>query len=151
MQAMSLDADGYGFPEHQLTLTRLIDDIRVLSPAGVERVATGWDRHIGKHGLQPFRDAEKAAVHAIEQADRGPAWDEVRRNLFGMTESGDALVSWKAEHGEIGHKAEQAAFGAALGLVAGGLISKEQQATLMRPLAEALPWLLPEESRQPQP
>ena len=148
---MSLDADGYGFPEHQLTLTRLIDDIRVLSPAGVERVATGWDRHIGKHGLQPFRDAEKAAVHAIEQADRGPAWDEVRRNLFGMTESGDALVSWKAEHGEIGHKAEQAAFGAALGLVAGGLISKEQQTTLMLPLAEALPWLLPEESPQPQP
>ncbi len=144
---VSVDAEGYGFPEHQRTLARLIDDIRVLSPAGVERVAMGWDRHIGKHGLQPFRDAEKAATHAIEQADRGPAWDEVRRNLFGMTESGDALVSWKAEHGEIGHKAEQAAFGAALGLVAGGLISKEQQTTLMRPLAEALPWLLPEESQ----
>ena len=144
---VSVDAEGYGFPEHQRTLTRLIDDIRVLSPAGVERVAMGWDRHIGKRGLQPFRDAEKAATHAIEQADRGPAWDEVRRNLFGMTESGDALVSWKAEHGEIGHKAEQAAFGAALGLVAGGLINKEQQTTLMRPLAEALPWLLPEETQ----
>ena len=36
---------------------------------------------------------------------------------------------------------------AALGLVAGNLISKEQQATLMRPLAEALPWLLPEENQ----
>jgi hypothetical protein len=144
---VSVDAEGYGFPEHQRTLTRLIDDIRVLSPAGVERVAMGWDRHVGNHGLEAFREAERAAIHAIEAADRGPAWDEVRRNLFGMTESGDALLSWKAEHGEIGHKAEQAAFGAALGLVASGLITKEQQATLMRPLAEALPWLLPEETQ----
>jgi hypothetical protein len=150
LDGVSVDAEGYGFPEHQVTLARLIDDIRVLSPAGVERVALGWDRHVGQKGPQAFHDAEKAAVHAIEQADRGPAWDEVRRNLFGMTESGDALISWKAEHGEIGHKAEQAAFGAALGLVASGLISKEQQATLMRPLAEALPWLLPDEN-QPEP
>jgi hypothetical protein len=117
----------------------------VLSPAGVERIALGWDRHVGKHGLQALHDAEKAALHAIEQADRGEAWDQVRRSLFGLTESGDALVSWKAEHGEIGHKAEDAAFAAALGLVASNLIGKQQTATLMRPLAEALPWLLPDE------
>ena len=97
------------------------------------------------HGLEAIHKAEKAAVHAIEQADRGAAWDEVRRNLFGLTESGDALISWKAEHGEIGHKAEDAAFAAALGLVASNLISRQQAATLMRPLAEALPWLLPDE------
>jgi hypothetical protein len=142
---MGLDADGYGFPEHQRTLARLMEDVRVLSPAGVERVALGWDRHVGKHGLQALHDAEKAATHAVEKADRGPAWDEVRRSLFGLTESGDALVSWKAEHGEIGHKAEDAAFAAALGLVASNLITKQQAATLMRPLAEALPWLLPDE------
>ena len=142
---MSLDAEGYGFPEHQRTLSRLMDDIRVLSPAGVERAAQGWDRHVRLAGMQAIRDAEKAALHAIEKADRGAAWDEVRRNLFGLTESGGALVSWKAEHGDIGHKAEDAAFMAALGLVAGNLIGKEQQATLLRPLAEALPWLLPDE------
>jgi hypothetical protein len=61
-----------------------------------------------------------------------------------MTESGQALISWRAEHGELGHKAESAAFAAALGLLADGLISKEQQATLLRPMAEALPWLLPD-------
>jgi hypothetical protein len=144
---MGIDAEGYGFPEHQRTLQRLIDDIRVLSPAGVERAAQGWDKHARLHGLDAVHAAEKAAVHAIEQADRGAAWDEVRRNLFGMTESGAALVSWKAEHGEIGHKAENAAFMAALGLVAGNLIGKEQAATLVRPLAEALPWLLPEENQ----
>ena len=144
---MSVDAEGYGFPEHQRTLARLIDDIRILSPSGVERVAQGWDRHARLHGLESIHAAEKAAMHAIEKADRGPAWDEVRRNLFGLTESGGALVSWKAEHGEIGHKAEDAAFMAALGLVAGNLISKEQANTLVRPLSEALPWLLPEESQ----
>ena len=138
---MSVDAEGYGFPEHQRSLARLMDDIRVLSPAGVERVARGWDDHVGTKRLQPFHDAEKAATHAIEQADRGAAWDLVRSSLFGLTESGDALVSWKAEHGDIGHKAERAAFAAALGLVAGNLITKEQQAILQAPLAEALPWL----------
>lgn len=141
---MGLDIEGYGFPEHKRTLARLMEDVRVLSPAGVERVAEGWDQHVGVRGLQEFRDAEKAALHAIEQADRGSAWDEVRRTLFGLTESGDALISWRAEHGELGHKAESAAFAAALALLAEGLISKEQQETLARPMAEALPWLLPE-------
>jgi hypothetical protein len=140
---MSVDAEGYGFPDHKRTLARLIDDIRILSPSGVERVAAGWDEHVGEKNLPAFREAEKAALHAIEQADRGPAWDEVRRTLFGLTESGAALISWRAEHGEMGHKAENAAFAAALGLLADG-IGKEQQHTLLRPMAEALPWLLQE-------
>jgi uncharacterized damage-inducible protein DinB len=144
---VSIDAEGYGFPEHQKTIQRLVEDIRILSPAGVERAAQGWDKHARLHGLDQIHKAEKASVHAIEQAGRGEAWDEVRRNLFGLTESGGALVSWKAEHGEIGHKAEDAAFMAALGLVAGNLISNEHQATLLRPMSEALPWLLPEENQ----
>jgi hypothetical protein len=144
---MSIDAEGYGFPEHQKTIQRLVEDIRILSPAGVERAAQGWDKHARLHGLDEIHKAEKASVHAIEQAGRGEAWDEVRRNLFGLTESGGALVSWKAEHGEIGHKAEDAAFMAALGLVAGNLISNEHQATLLRPMSEALPWLLPQENQ----
>lgn len=144
---MGVDAEGYGFPEHQITISRLVDDIRILSPAGVERAAQGWDKHARLGGLEEIHKAERAAVHAIEQANRGQAWDEVRRNLFGLTESGNSLVSWKAEHGEIGHKAEDAAFMAALGLVAGNLISKEQQAALLRPMSEALPWLVPEENQ----
>ncbi len=142
---MGVDAEGYGFPEHQRTLARLMQDVRVLSPAGVERAAMGWDRHVGKRGLSDMHAAEKAALHAIEKDNRGQAWDEMRRSLFGLTESGDALVSWKAEHGETGHKAEDAAFMAALGLVADDLIGKEQAETLMRPMAEALPWLLPDQ------
>jgi hypothetical protein len=141
---MGLDAEGYGFPEHERTLARLMEDVRVMGPAGVERAATGWDRHVGEHGLQAFHDAQKAATGAIERADRGAAWDLVRSSLFGLTESGEALVSWKAEHGETGHKAEEAAFAAALALVAGNLIGKDPYATLVRPMTEALPWLLPD-------
>jgi hypothetical protein len=140
---MGLDADGYGFPEGDRSLTRLVDDVRVLSPAGVERVATGWTHHTRAAGLDAMHAAEKAAIHAIEKADRGALWDQVRKNLFGLTESGTALVSWRAEHGDVGHKAENAAFMAALALVAGRLINNEQSATLLRPLAEALPWLAP--------
>lgn len=142
---MSVDAEGYGFPEHERTLARLVDDVRVLSPSGVERVAMGWDHYSRGAGLQAIHGAEKAALEAIEKADRGPAWDQVRTNLFGMTESGSALVSWRVEHGQIGHKAEDAAFMAALALVAGTLITKEQSSILLRPLAAALPWLLPDE------
>ncbi len=139
-----MDAEGYGFPEHGSALKRLMEDIRVLSPAGIERTAQGWDRHARLGGLQSIDEAEKAAVRAIEHAGRGSSWDDVRRNLFGLTESGSALISWKAEHGDVGHKAENAAFMAALGLVAGNLIGKEQADALKRPLAEALPWLLPD-------
>jgi hypothetical protein len=140
---MELDAEGYGFAASERTLTRLVDDVRVLSPAGVERVALGWDHHTRGTKLEAMHAAEQAALHAIEKANRGQAWDQVRKNLFGLTESGAALVSWKIEHGVIGHKAENAAFMGALALVAGSLISEEQASTLLRPLGEALPWLVP--------
>ena len=144
-----MDAEGYGFPEHDRTLARLMADVRVMGPAGVERAAGGWDRHVGTKHHDEFRAAERAATHKLEQNDRGGTWDAFRSSLFGLTESGEALVSWKAEHGDTGHKAEEAAFAAALALVASDLIGKHQFATLVRPLAEALPWLLPEEAVQP--
>jgi hypothetical protein len=144
---MSIDAEGYGFPERDRTLARLIDDVRVMGPAGVERAAQGWVRHVGVRGEAAFHEAEKAATHAIEQHDRGPIWDTFRSNLFGLTESGEALVSWKAEHGDVGRKAEDAAFAAALALVASDYVKPDQFATLVRPMNEALPWLLPDEPR----
>ena len=141
---VGLDAEGYGFPEHDRTLARLIDDIRVMGPAGVERAAHGWEDFAAGGRHEAYRAAEKAATHAIEQNDRGDAWDTVRSSMFGMTESGQALISWKAEHGDVGHKAEDAAFGAALALVASDFITAHEYETLARPMGEALPWLLPE-------
>ena len=139
-----MDAEGYGFPAHDRTMARLMADIRVMGPAGVERAAHGWDLHAGIPGLTNFEATEKAATHEIERHDRGGVWDTFRSSLFGLTESGEALESWKVEHGVTGHKAERAAFAAALALVAGDLIGHDQYATLVRPMAEALPWLLPE-------
>jgi hypothetical protein len=127
-------------------LERLEADVRVLSPVGIERAAWGWDRHEGDN-LEAFHAAERAALEAVEAAGLGPAWDEWRRRLFFEVEGRSALVAWRAEHQSHPahvHKAERAAFGAALGLIAHDTISHPQYATLVSAMNEALPWLLPE-------
>jgi hypothetical protein len=60
------------------------------------------------------------------------------------------LVNWKARHGTLGHKAESAAYGAALGLFARDHLTREQYAGLVEPMAEALPWLLPDRPPAPR-
>ena len=130
-------------------LERLASDLRVLDPNGIERAAWGWDRH-EKGRLDDYHRAEKAALAAIERADLGEAWDEYRQRVFGLTESKGALVAWKAKHGAMGHKAEGAAFGAALGLFGKDGISHADYVALVEPMAEALPWLLPEQRPSPR-
>jgi hypothetical protein len=132
-------------------LERLESDLRVLSPLGIERAAWGWDRHESDN-LESYHAAERAAVRAIEAPGEGPAWDEWQRRLFDEVEGRQALVAWKAEHQRHqphAHKAERAAFGAALGLFARPWIRREHYETLVSAMAEALPWLLPE--RPPEP
>jgi hypothetical protein len=130
-------------------LDRLADDLRVFDVNGIERAAWGWDRH-EKRGLDAYHRAEQAALEQIERNDLGPRWDEFRQKLFGLTESAGALVNWKARHGDLGHKAENAAFGAALALFARNHLSREQYAVLVEPMAEALPWLLPDRAPAPR-
>lgn len=132
----------------QKDLERLASDLRVLDADGIGRAAWGWDRH-EPVAHEPFHQAEKAALAYIERADLGPAWEEYRRRLFGLTEAGDALVAWKGVHGDRGHKAERAAFGAALALFAKDGLGDPDYAALTEPMAEALPWLLP--SHRPAP
>jgi hypothetical protein len=129
-------------------LERLASDLRVLDATGIERATWGWDRHEST-ALDAYHRAEKAALAAIERADLGPAWQDYHRGLFELTEARNALVAWKGMHGEAGHKAERAAFGAALGLFAQQHISHEDYVALVEPMAEALPWLLPQ--RRPAP
>ncbi len=133
----------------QSELDRLTADIRVFDGNGIERAAWGWDRH-ERRGLDTYHAAERAALAAIEQDDLGPRWEEFRRTLFGLTEAKGALVSWKARHGDLGHKAERAAFGAALGLFAKAHLTSQQYAVLFEPMAEALPWLLPDRAPAPR-
>ena len=129
---------------------RFITELGAFSAAGVERAAWGWDQHVADD-LDSYREAERAALRAIEKAERGPKWDEFRRSIFDMTEGRNALVAWQYEHGETGHKAERAAYGAALALFARDNITSDQFATLARPMDEALPWLLPKEPPHPYP
>ena len=134
----------------QSELDRLTADLRVFDTNGIERAAWGWDRH-EKRGLDAYHRAERAALASIEQHDLGPGWETLRRTLFGLTEASGALVSWKARHGEQGHKAESAAFGAALGLYAKAHLTREHYVELVEPMAEALPWLLPDRPPAPRP
>jgi hypothetical protein len=133
----------------QAELDRLTADLRVFDVNGIERAAWGWDRH-ERRGLDAYHHAERAALALIEQHDLGPRWEEFRRTLFGLTEAAGALVNWKARHAQLGHKAESAAFGAALGLFAKAHLTPEQYASLVEPMAEALPWLLPDRPPAPR-
>lgn len=136
-----MDTDGYGYEAGDQGVQRLLEDLRTLSPAGIERVAHGWKLY-GQPAHAAFREAEKAALHAIETADMGLSWEALRREVLDLTEGRASLVSWKAEHGEVGHQGEAAALGAALALQAGNHLDKTHRHSLLRPMAEALPWLI---------
>jgi len=147
---MAPDAEGYGYQPDEQGLERLARDARVLSPAGIERAAWGWDRHEDPAAMQRFHDAERLALRVVEQNERGPAWEEARRRFLDLTEGRTSLVSWKAEHGDVGHKAERALLGGALGVLTRDKLDKTTYVTLVRPMAEALPWLLPEAAPEPR-
>ena len=147
---MAVDREGYGYRAGEEGIDRLLTDARVLSPAGIERVAWGWDRHEDPTLMQRFHDAERAALRVLEQADRAQAWDDTRKRILDLTERRSSLESWKAEHGDIGHKAERALLGAALGLLTKDKISHDQYVTLVRAMSEVLPWLLPEAAPEPR-
>ena len=135
-----MDIDGYGDRPDQSDLDHLLEDCRSLSPAGIERIASAWDRR----GSDPiFVEAERAALHAVESSEHGEVWDSTRNQVLGLTERGTPLVSWGAEHGEIGHKAEDALLTAALALLARPKLNHHHAKVLLHPMAQALPWLLP--------
>jgi hypothetical protein len=137
-----MDRDGYGAREGQTPVDRLLEDCRTLSPAGIERIAHGWARLAEGEHHAAYVAAERAALHLLEQSDRGRRWDELRDRLLGLTEVGTPLIAWRLEHGDTGHAAERALLGAALALVAGPDLDRAHRETLLRPLGEALPWLL---------
>jgi len=133
-----VDSDGYGARQGQTPIERLIEDCRTLSPAGIERIAAGWDAN---HQHEAFHSAEKAALHTIESQGKSTDWDALRNQLLGLTERGTPLISWRLEHGAVGHKAEDALIAAALALSAGSSLPRHDAETLIAPMSEALPWL----------
>jgi len=137
-----MDPDGYGARAGQTPLDRLMEDCRTLSPAGIERVAHGWARFGEGEHHAAYTAAERAALHLLEQSGRTPEWDDLRNRLLGLTERGTPLVAWRQEHGDTGHRAERALLGAALALLAVPDLDRVHREALLRPMGEALPWLL---------
>lgn len=152
---MTLDADGYGARPNQSAVERLLEDSRTLGESGIERIAGGWarqaapgwserasDRHdesSGQHAV--WTEAERAALHVLEQTNRVREWDELRNRILDLTERHAALVAWRDEHGEVGHRAEDALLGAALALTAGPDLDARHERVLLGPMSAALPWL----------
>jgi hypothetical protein len=141
---MARDPDGYGYDPHEDPIEQLLEDLRTLSPAGIERMAWGWDQRESGEAYTRYHQAEKAALRLIEEQRRADRWEELRRKVLDMTEGHSSLVAWRAEHGEVGHKAEAAALAAALALYAGDALPQEHRRALLAAGAEALPWLLPD-------
>jgi hypothetical protein len=137
-----MDVDGYGYKPDERGPGRLLEDLRTLSPLGISRAAGGWAKHVEEGSPERFREAEKVALKALEEANLAPAWENLRRQILDLTEGRSSLVAWRAEHGDIGHKAENAVLGAALGVLARDYIDREHYDVLVGAAAEALPWLL---------
>lgn len=152
---MSVDADGYGPRPHQTDIDRLIEDTRTLSAVSIERIAEAWTEEAGPgpaDGPGAHREvtsaahtawvaAERAALHSLESSGRTPEWDALRQRLLDLTEHHGALVSWRQEHGDTGHRAEDALMGAGLALLTRAALDGEHLRTLVAPMSSALPWL----------
>jgi hypothetical protein len=152
---VSQDTDSYGVRESQSGIDRLLEDCRTLSPSGIERIAQSWqtgvapgwiDRVTGHHEASSaehdaWHQAERAALHVLEATNRAPAWDDLRNRILDLTEHHDALVSWREEHGEVGHRAEDALLGAALALSARPELDGTHERIFLGPLSATLPWL----------
>lgn len=135
-----MDREGYGYGEHQSLIDRLLSDLRTLGPSGIERIADSYQQLEQVGHRDRFHQREREALHAIE-ASRGEDWDNLRAQVHHLTDGGGSLQSWKAEHGEIGHRAEAAVLAGALGLLALPALSREHYQELVAPLASALPWV----------
>src|SRR3982074_3076876 len=113
-----MDQDGYGYEPDERGPGRLLGDLRTLSPLGIARAAGRWPKHVGEGHGEGFHEAERVALKTLEEANLAPAWEDLRRQILDLTEGRTSLVAWRAEHGDIGHKAENAVLAAALGVLA---------------------------------
>ncbi|HET9050222.1 MAG TPA: hypothetical protein VFO60_00875 [Candidatus Dormibacteraeota bacterium] len=136
-----MDADGYGPRPGQTPIERLLEDAQTLSPLGVERAAQGWAIRAASGDAAAWKEAERAALGVLESTGRHAEWTALQDRILGLTESANALVSWRLEHGPVGHGAERALLGAALGLLAHPQLDAAHTRALLAPMGEELPWL----------
>jgi len=135
-----VDREGYGYDSHQSLTERLVDDLRALGPSGIERIAESYQQLEQVGHKQRFHDVERKALAAVQEG-RVDEWEQLRARIHHLTDGGGSLESWKAEHGDTGHRAEAAVLAGAIGLLALGDIPRDDYLKLVEPLSAALPWL----------
>jgi hypothetical protein len=125
---------------HPDGIQRLLSDARVMGPSGIERVAWGWRRY-AQPELSSCDQACMRAEEKIRSAGLQPALEAAEQELRQVTHGQE----WQAEDQLTGRTAAEAARRAALALIARDWLSHEEYRTLVKPMSEALPWLLPQE------
>ena len=136
-----MDSDGYGYTADDHGVGRLLEDLRTLSPSGIERVAHGWELY-GLPHLERYHEAEAAALAAIENAHLTTDWESIQRAgarphrgpvVAGVVEG----RTWREGSPRGGGGARRCA-GAARGRPSRPRATPRRS---LRPMAEALPWL----------
>lgn len=137
------DIEGYGDEDGQDPVERLLADIRELSPAGIERIAAGWDMLSESGGMAELERSRTSAVRLLEEGPRTGDWEDLRRSIAELTGGENCLTAWRAGDADVAHRAAQAALTAGLALRARkeGLPRADYEA-LVEPMAAALPWLI---------
>lgn len=119
---------------------RLLADARVLGPSGIERIAWG----LKTHG-DGTADAVAEAEQVLRETGKEAEWRETEAALKALTEGSHSQEAWRAEDPDTDRTAEEALLHAGLALVAGEQLPDVYRHALLKPAAEALPWLLPDE------
>ena len=113
---------------------RLVEDLRLLGPTGIERVAAAW------RAVAPAEDAIRTT--AERRAEDDPEWREAEMEIFQVAR-GEAWLSLAQTDRD---SAVAAAQDALLAVLERKTLGEKRYRTLVHPMAEALPWLLTDEA-----
>jgi phage/plasmid-associated DNA primase len=109
---------------------RLLEDLRLLGPSGIERMAEAW-REVAAE-----EDAIRTA--AERRAEDDPEWREAEAEIFAIAR-GEAWLSLSQTNRD---SAVAAAQDALLAVLERKTLNEKRYRTLVGPAAAALPWLL---------
>jgi hypothetical protein len=109
---------------------RLLEELRLLGPSGVDRAAEAW-RAAGEK-----EDALRTTAEKKEEKD--PDWREAEEAIFELARG----ESWMAVSQVDRESATAAAQDALLAVLERGTLTRAEYRRLAGPMAAALPWLL---------
>ena len=113
---------------------RLLEDLRLLGPSGIERVAEAW------RAVAASEDAIRTA--AERRAEDDPEWREAEAQIFQIARG----ESWLSLPQTDRESAVAAAQDGLLAVLERKTLGEGRYRTLARPMGAALPWLLTDEA-----